>query len=67
METIFVVERNSVDGLERDYFTDYLLATRWARMNRAKVIEEPILTHDDVRAMAQYLPSETEDSDTWNS
>lgn len=67
MDTIFVVERNSADGLERDYFTNYLLATRWARINRSKVIEEPILTHDDVRSMEQYLPSEMEDSDTWDS
>lgn len=67
MDTIFVVERQSVDGVEYDYFTDYLLATRWARITHSRVTEEPILTHDDVRAMEQYYPSEMEDSNTWDS
>ena len=38
--TIYIVERESADGLETDCFLDWKLATRWAKVCGGNVKEE---------------------------
>jgi hypothetical protein len=65
MTHVYIVRRESAEGLEIDCFTDYQLAQRWAATVDAEVEEESILDIDDILLMEEsYRGEELEECDT---